>query len=654
MRSTQSPGPDAPYVGRRAERRARDGGGRRTPIVLVVVLALALAAGAGAFVLLRPKPARDVAAAWLADWQRGDYPAMQKLLAQPANDLAGTYATATRGLGVASAAYQLGSVPEDGGKATAPFTATLQLRGVGRWSYQGSLALTKKGRDWHVAWTPAAIHPRLTAGTRLSAERVWPDRAPILAADGSPLVSTSEVVVVGVQKNRIKDRAAVLKALERDAGADPAAVAEQLDDPKVKPDWFIPVAELPKARYETVKDRLFPVPGTVFKQTFGRVVAEGAPAQVIGQVREATAEDLKRLGAGYAAGDRVGVSGLERSRETQLAGRPEGRISLVPVKPAQGGTPSETVLDQLPGKNPVPVRTTIDRGTQAAAARALDGVGKPAVLVALQASTGEVRAVVNSPSGDGFNRAFSGRYPPGSTFKVITSTALLTQGVKPSDVVDCPETTVVDGRRFQNFEGEKFGKVSFSEVFAESCNTAFIQLADSKLPDGALAKAAGQFGFNVDYPEEPSAAEPRFPEPGSETAKAASAIGQAQVAVSPLHMATVAGAVASGSWRPPRLLDGAKTNVAPRKLDPGVVADLRSLMTGVVQRGSGTAAAVPGRQVAGKTGTAEFGSGNPPKTHAWFIGYSGDLAFAVLVEGGGVGGRVAAPLASKFLTGLGG
>jgi cell division protein FtsI/penicillin-binding protein 2 len=620
----------------------------RRPLVIgaVVAVVLALAAGAGAFVLLRKDPPSVAAKAWLAAWQRADYAGMQGLLDQPRADLATVYGTATKGLGTTGAAYTLGPVSETDGRASAAFTADLKLRGVGDWRYQGRLDLVQRDREWRVAWTPAAIHPELGEGQSLGAERAWPRRAPILASDGSELVDTSEVVVVGVQPGRVKDREALLDALERDAGADRAAVEKQLDDPAVKPDWFLPVAELPKAEYEKVRARLYPVPGTVFKETFGRVAAPGAPAQVVGSVREVSAEDLERLGAGYAAGDRAGVSGLERSHEQELAGRPEGRVVL---RAAKGGT--DKVLERFEGVAPKPVRTTIDPKVQAAAGKALDGVGKPAVLVALTPSTGQVRAVVNRPDGEAFNRAFSGRYPPGSTFKVVTGSALLASGVEPSDVVDCPATTVVDGRRFQNFEGGRLGRVPFSEVFAESCNTAFVQLA-GRLPGGALAKAAGQFGFGIDYTVDPPAAGGRFPEPESKTAAAAAAIGQAQVTASPLHMATVAAAVASGSWRPPVVVQGAKAGTRPRKLDPAVVRDLRTLMGGVVARGSGTAAQVPGRTVAGKTGTAEFGSGDPPPTHAWFIGFSGDLAFAVLVEDGGVGGRDAAPLAAKFLRGL--
>jgi cell division protein FtsI/penicillin-binding protein 2 len=118
-------------------------------------------------------------------------------------------------------------------------------------------------------------------------------------------------------------------------------------------------------------------------------------------------------------------------------------------------------------------------------------------------------------------------------------------------------------------------------------------------------------------------------------------------------MATVAAAVDAGQWHAPRLLIApstlAPTGPPPAPLGPDVVANLRSLMRLVVTSGTGTAANVPGQVVFGKTGTAEFGSGTPPETHAWFIGFRGDLAFAIIVEGGGVGGTVAAPLAARFV-----
>jgi cell division protein FtsI/penicillin-binding protein 2 len=117
-------------------------------------------------------------------------------------------------------------------------------------------------------------------------------------------------------------------------------------------------------------------------------------------------------------------------------------------------------------------------------------------------------------------------------------------------------------------------------------------------------------------------------------------------------MASVAATVAAGAWHAPRLVTGAPNDsVAPQPLDPGVAAGLQDMTAAVVSRGTASAAGLP-PGTHGKTGTAEFGPGNPPQTHAWFVGYRGDIAFAVLVPGGGVGGEVAAPFAARFLSAL--
>jgi cell division protein FtsI/penicillin-binding protein 2 len=187
-----------------------------------------------------------------------------------------------------------------------------------------------------------------------------------------------------------------------------------------------------------------------------------------------------------------------------------------------------------------------------------------------------------------------------------------------------------------------------------SCNTAFIGLANS-LPDASYATTASQFGIGATIKMGLSAFGGKVPTPTSTSDAAATAIGQAQVAVSPLAMATLAASVDSGSLHLPRLVAGAGDDTAPSAaLDPNVVASLRTMMQAVVSSSIGTAAGagLPAGTF-GKTGTAEFGNANPPQTDAWFIGYHGDLSLAVLVVGGGVGGAVAAPIATKFLDAVG-
>jgi Penicillin binding protein transpeptidase domain/Penicillin-binding Protein dimerisation domain/NTF2-like N-terminal transpeptidase domain len=635
----------------------RSGRGKLLALVLTVVLLLA-AAGAGTWwLVLRPRgdPA-PVARAYLDAWERADWAGMQRLVAAPPADFADQHRRMLTALGVRATALTQGPLRQEDDRADAAYTAQLDLRGLGRWTYQGSLRLVRRDRrTWKVDWSPAAIHPQLGPGKRLARTRSWPPRAPILASDGGRLADAGEEVLVGVVGSRVKDRGLVGRALVGTAGADQALVSRTLDRAAQTPGQFLPVLTLPMARYQEIRATIHPVPGLSFQVRSGRRVAGPASAALlIGQVGEATADDLKELGVPYQQGDRVGHGGFEAAFERQLAGAPGGEVRLVEQPTGDGATSQEAaplVLYRFPAEQGSPVHTTLDPRVLRAAEKALVGVAKPAALVALKPSTGEVRAVVNWPLGGSFNRAMVGRYPPGSTFKVVTAAALLGGGLKPGDRVTCPPRAVVGGRPFRNFEGEALGPITFTQAFAHSCNTAFVQLAGSRLDGAKLAEAAGRFGFETELSPGLPAITGRFPRPDDDAGLAAAAIGQGRVVTSPLLMAGVAGAVQNGSWHPPRLAAEAKP-AEPRPLGLGVAASLRGLMQAVVREGTAAPAHLPGG-TGGKTGTAEFGTGNPLPTHAWFVGFRGDLAFAVVVEGGGVGGRVAAPIAGRFLTALG-
>jgi cell division protein FtsI/penicillin-binding protein 2 len=194
--------------------------------------------------------------------------------------------------------------------------------------------------------------------------------------------------------------------------------------------------------------------------------------------------------------------------------------------------------------------------------------------------------------------------------------------------------------------------LTLEQAFALSCNAVFIGLAGS-LPYASFAPTAAQFGLGQRLHLGLEAFGGSVPKPTTPVERAETAIGQARVVVSPLAMAAVAATVDSGAFRAPRLVTGTPDDrVAPKPLDPKVVGGLRTMMAAVVAQGTAAGHGLPAGTL-GKTGTAEFGSASPPATHAWFIGYRGDVAFAVLVVGGGVGGRVAAPIAATFLRSLG-
>jgi cell division protein FtsI/penicillin-binding protein 2 len=639
---------------------------RRWVIVAVVAVVVLAAAGGGAWWLLRPKARPDpVAAAYLEAWGRKDWPAMQARVAAPPADFAAQHTAMLEALRVTGASFSPGTATVDDDRAEVPFRARLALRALGEWSYQGMLRLVRRDGRWRVDWSPATLHPDLAAGQRFQRTRTWPERAPILAADGSELAGPGPTVTITVVGERVKDPAQVVDALVTQAKVPRAAARKALADAERRPNQAVPVTTLPQADYDLIRDVIHPVPGLSFEEAVGREYHGPATTRpLLGSIGPVTADDLKELGPTYQTGDQTGHgNGLEEAFERRLAGTPSGEVRLV-------GKDGQTVkiLHSFAGKDGEAVKTTLDPRVQEAGEAALAPLAKPAALVAVRPSTGSLVAVVNTPA-EGYNRALLGRYPPGSTFKVVTAAALLAGGLRPGDPVDCPKEAKVGGRTFGNFEDEVLGRIPFSAAFANSCNTAFVQQAARRLDGDQLATAAARFGFGLAPSVGIPAVTSQVPPPSDQADLAAEAFGQGRVTASPLQMAVVAATAAAGRWHHPTLVSGEAPEPgvpdesgsndsggsapakSPDPLDPKVAGTLRALMRQVVTQGTAADAGLPGK-VAGKTGTAEFGTGDPLPTHAWFIGFRGDLAFAVLVEDGGVGGRVAAPAAARFLRGL--
>lgn len=321
--------------------------------------------------------------------------------------------------------------------------------------------------------------------------------------------------------------------------------------------------------------------------------------------------------------------------------------------PGAGGTGVELAVVEVPSGrvlvSSAPVatsqrRTTISRRVQSAAARALDGVGRPAAIVALDIESRQVRAVADTLGG---RQAFIGLFPPGSTFKVVTAAALLRTGLSAESPVACPGTyTIPGGRRFANADDADHGTVPLASAFAMSCNTTFVQQAYERLRDDRLrSEAADRFGFR----EKAGQSYCRIRPHQSVDELGADAIGQNSVQASPLCMAEVAAAAASGVWKPAIMTERPPADSPPPvPLDENVAAGLRAMMRAVVTDGTAAQAGLPSG-TAGKTGTAEVAG---QRSHAWFIGYRGSLAFAVFVRNAGGGATAAAPIAARFLNAL--
>ena len=608
-------------------------------VVLASLLAAAVLAGC------RKSPDLPVgeARAFLDAWAAGDAAEIDRLAAAEAGAAADQGRFASE-LGIARSAFELGEVRGEAGGATAAFTAVHQVRGLGEWRVSSSLRFSRQDGRWVAGWSPSALHPEARPGDRFERERTRPARAPILGDGDQPLTVPGKVVAIGVEPRKITDQAALAAALQQHAGVDPARLDAALKAPGVKPEHFVPLAQVREERYQQVNPLLRPVPGIVFQRRDARLTpAEGFAAHTLGRTAEITAEELDKLGPTYQPNDVVGRTGLEQAYERDLAGTPSGELRL--VRP----TGEKRVLHRVTGTAPTPVRTTLRPAVQRAADAALEGVAVPAALVALDAATGAVLAVASRPLDDATNRALAGRYPPGSTFKIVTTDALIAAG-GPDQRLACPAQVTVGGKRFKNFEGERLGEISLRDAFVHSCNTAYTA-AGARLGDDALLAAAGRYGVGVEYSPGLGARTPAsFPRPQDEAERGAAAIGQGRVLATPAHMASVVAAATTGTWRAPHLLAAA---AAPPTATPtpAAVEPLRSFLRGVVTDGTARpAAGVAG--LVGKTGTAEFGTGSPLPTHAWFAGARNGVAFAALLEGGGVGGRDAAPVAARFAAAL--
>jgi len=526
------------------------------------------------------------------------------------------------------------------------------------WSYETTVRLTQRGSGgWRVVWEPAIVNRELTTGDKLRLRRVAADRASILDRAGQQIVVPRPVVTVGVSPEKIKDLAALTTGL--------AAAFRRIDVPvnlknlkarvdAADPGAFLDLITLRQADYNAIRDQVRPLPGTVFRAEDRPLAPTRSFARaLLGTADSANKDDIDASPDTVTQGDIVGHGGLQQRYDSTLRGTVGQSVVIART------SPDETIEDtQLFSTKPAPgkpVKTTLDIPTQVAADAAVATQKQPSALVAIRISDSSVLAASNGPDGGTVNTAFTGQVPPGSTFKVVSALGLLQKKAVTADTLAaCPKTLVVDGRTFRNAGGEVLGNVPFHTDFAQSCNTAFVGLAPKLGADGMAAAAtsvglAGQWDLGID------AFSGKISAGDTPTELAAAAFGQGTTAVSPLAMASVAAAVARGKFQQPKVVaDPAPANPVPdgAALGTDVVRPLQAMMREVVTRGTGTALrTVPGRPVYGKTGTAEFDTASKD-THAWFIGWQGDIAFAVMVQRGGAGADAAVPIVDKFLRSL--
>jgi hypothetical protein len=559
------PGADSPGGGGKGA-----GGKRRKVIIAAIAGSLAVVAAIAlteTFVIKHPpgvpatgmiptgstpqQDARQVASAFLTDWEKGKLAKAANLTNHPAVAKAG-FASYAKNLGLAKVAFGPGVVTDAAGTTTAApresetFQVTASVSAGagatalhGMWGYHSSLVAYQQANSniWFVAWQPTLLGPNLTAKTHLATVEVPPKVSMVADAGGGNLAAYSDPGLTNIAGLLMKS-------------APPGQGKPGLD---------------------------------VEVQTTAGAAVKNSQAVIL------TPEDVQSVG------------------------------------------------------------TTIS-STAEAAAQAAVGMHNQSSIVVIQPSTGKILAIANN---DGFNDfALTADVSPGSTMKVITSTALLNAGVlTPTSSVACPKTYTVGGTTFHNDQGEtEPAGTPFMTDFAQSCNNAFTSQYGHLY--GALASTAKEYyglnqkwdigisGIAASYFNAPADAA------GAELAQ--EAFGQGQLQASPLAMASVAATVDTGTFEQPILVPGTK-QVTATPLPASTDTDLKEMMRAVVT--SGTAAGLGfGPNVYAKTGTADIQ--NQGKPNSWLVAFDSaqDVAVGCLVLDAGYGAQYAAPEVQNFLS----
>lgn len=520
------------------------------------------------------------------------------------------------------------------------------------WQYESALPLRRDGDRWTGQWSPEVLAPQLKEGEGLRAVRLDAKRGDVLGARDETVVTDRQVYRVGIDRSQVSQSQArrsakrLAEVVDIDPGPYVDAVGEAGDEAFVEAityrmgdDQLSAVRrQIPRIKGSKATPDQMPLAPT---STFAK--------EVLGQVGPATAEDIKSSKGRIREGDMIGQSGLQEKHDDSLRGTSGFEVQAVDLD-----NETHRSLHRRQPVNGKDLSLTLSIEHQEAAEDVLTEAPKASSLVAIRPSDGEILALANGPGSKGQATATLGQYAPGSTFKVATALALIREDTTPDSKMKCTNTITVDGRSFKNYDdfpADRTGTVSLTDAIATSCNTALISNHEALSPKG-LRSAADSLGIT----QEPSLGVPAVmgdvpaTSAGTETAEAM--IGQGEVVATPLAMATGMASIAEGERVAPRLVKGAKKapDAPGESITDGEAKQLRSMMRAVVTDGSAPFLEDnPGDPVLAKTGTAEYGSATPPRTHAWMIAAQGDLAVAVFVEDGSGGAGAAGPLVDDFL-----
>ena len=616
-------------------------------IVILVTLGIVVAGFLNGFA--QEPSAEGTVQAFLLAWQQHDYRAAASYTTGSTPAVSGALADAFTQLDATAMFLSMGRIDQHGSTAVAHFAASVNLgEGGHQWTYSGQFALRKLGSDWKVEWAPSVINPSLGAGERLAVLTAVPPRASVQDSAGRPLEVPSAVYQVGVWPRALPDPAETADDFAEVTQLNSAQVLGQIQ--AASPGQFLTLLSLDPDDYAQMSPKLARVPGLVVHRVSQRLFSSEA-SEVVGTVGSENSNLLRDEGASYQPGTTIGLTGLQAAYQRLLAGSPTTEVVAENASGAQ-----VAVLQQWRGKAGQPVQTTINAQVQAAALNAMGAApDASAEIVAVQASTGKLLAVAgqSAPGGLPSDVALNARLSPGTAFTIVSTAALLGAGFSARTEIPCTSVANVGGQLFsdQQLASSLGADTSFSTDFAQGCGTAFAGLS-RRLTSSALKSTVTGFGIGAKWQLPLPAFSGSVPAATSDGQLAGETIGQG-VQLSPLGMALIAGEVASGTWHSPVLVtnppDGSASSRVP--LDASGLTSLRALMRAAVTSGSAHGADVPGPPVYGQTALVEAGSGRSTQWQSWFVGYRGDVAFAVL-ESGPSAQLSASLLAGQFLNSL--
>lgn len=648
-----------------------------------------------------PQPADVTARIFLEAWGKNNFAAMYATLAPATqtqisqDDFVARYTNIVQEATITKITPTLTNIVQEGNTATAQFHVKYDTALLNTIEQDNVFSLVREKNKWGVVWSPRLIFQQLENNNRLKLYVTKSTRGNIYDRTGAPLAIGVTAIVVNLwpaEMRRNKAEAQVLAALEPVLGMSQTDIQKKYAGQNTE--WKIPIQTISQDVAQNNADALS-LPGVVLEELDARQYPLGmAAGHIAGYVGQITADELDELyGQGYREGETFGRAGLEHLGEAYLSGGRGGKLVALDTDGNQTAVIAERASEQSKS-----VYATIDADLQNFVATLLNN--QRGSITVMDVTNGNVLALFSSPGYDSnafvdrnrnqertnyltspqkimLNRATQGVYPQGSVQKIITTaTALERGGLTQYTPFKC--TGIWKGLGYPkacwiNAYGKTHGTITLQNALTQSCDITFYEtgLILHNKDANLLTSFCRAFGLGSETGIGLEESAGNVPDPAQQewqdTDSTDMAIGQDTFQVSPLQVVDFVAAVANGGtlWRPNLIgkiqdfVNGTEQQIAPQKRgDLPVSASnlqiVRDAMKGVTGSKDGTAAFVFDKfplATAGKTGTAQVPGNHEP--HGWFAGYAPaddpKIACVVMVENGGEGSMVAAPLFRKVM-----